>query len=415
MEHSNTGRVVVTGLGIITATGTAVPEFKQALFSGKCGIGPVSRFDTSGFPCHNAAQINDDLQPLLNLPRTKRMSRCDMLGLIAGIEAVEDSGLDLEHCDRNRIGVVMGGGAGGMLSWETFRRALWNGEKAPRPSLLLPVAQASITDLIANKYELTGFRSTITTACSSSSTSIGYGFDLIKTYTQDIVITGGSEALSELTFSGFNALRQVDPLYCRPFDKNRQGLSLGEGAAVLVLENMDHATRRGAHIYAEVLGYAINSDAYHMTSPHPKASGMTRVMQSALERAGMGPEKIDYVNAHGTGTKKNDLTETLAIKQVFGPLHSHRLSVSATKSMVGHCLGAAGAVEAVTTVLAITENIIPPTLHLENPDENCDLDYTPNQAKPKEIETAISNSFAFGGNNCSIVFGKPNTAVNSEQ
>ncbi len=409
-------RVAVTGLGIITAIGESVPEFKPALFNGQCGIRPVSLFDTSGFSCRNAAQVNtEDLFAVLERSsihlhgHMQRYSRCDLLGLIAANEAILDSRLDLEAetCDRNRIGVITGGGAGGMLSWEKYYRDLWSGRKRPRPSLLLPVSQCAVTDLIAGQYGLTGVRSTVTTACSSSATSIGYGFDLIRTGTQNMVLVGGSEALSELTFSGFNALRQVDPEYCRPFDKNRKGLSLGEGAGMLVLENLGHARARGAHVYAELLGYAFNSDAYHMTSPHPQAIGMTKVMTHALERAGIRSNDVDYINTHGTGTRKNDLTETMAVKAVFGPSHSRKLSLSSTKSMVGHCLGASGAVEAISTVLTMAEQTAPPTIHLSTADEDCDLDYTPNRAQPKEINIAISNSFAFGGNNTCLVFGKP--------
>jgi len=246
----------------------------------------------------------------------------------------------------------------------------------------------------------------VSTACSSSATSIGYGFDLISSGVHSIVLSGGSEALSELTFAGFNALRQVDPEYCRPFDKNRKGLSLGEGAAVLVLEDYEHARQRGANIYARVLGYAINSDAFHMTSPHPNAIGMRKVMARALERAGVSVDQVDYVNTHGTGTKINDRTETVAVKELFGQELSRRLSLSSVKSMVGHCLGAAGAIEAAATVLAITDQIVPPTIHLDTPDETCDLDYTPNSSRSREIGVALSNSFAFGGNNTCLVLAK---------
>ncbi len=399
-------RVAITGLGIITSIGESVPEFRKALFAGKCGIGPVSLFDTSGFLSQMAGQIKTtDIESLFKAPETRRASRCDLLGLIAAREALNDSGLDLDSYDRNNIGVIIGGGAGGMFSWEKYRRASWSGKKA-RPSLLLPVSQCSVTDFIANHFGLKGARATISTACSSSATSIGYGFDLVRSGDHNIVITGGSEALSELTFAGFNSLRQVDPEYCRPFDKQRRGLSLGEGAAVLVLEDLEQARQRGASIYAEMLGYAINSDAYHMTSPHPKAFGMIKVMASALERAGVGVEEVAYVNTHGTGTKINDRTETRAVKGVFGDAYARRLSLNSVKSMVGHCLGASGAIETASTVLAIKDQIVPPTIHLDHPDKHCDLDYTPNKSRQREIRVALSNSFAFGGNNTSLVLAK---------
>ncbi len=397
-------RVAVTGLGTITSIGESVSKFRQGLFAGECGIGPVSFFDTSGFSCHNAAQVKIlDLRAFFETREIRRASRCDLLGLIAAREAMDDSGLDLDKYDRDNIGVVMGGGAGGMFSWEKFRRAGWSGEKKPKPSLLLPVSQCSVTDFIANHYQLTGTRSTISTACSSSATSIGYGFDLVSSGAHNIVLAGGSEALSELTFAGFNSLRQVDPEFCRPFDKNRRGLSLGEGAAVFVLEDFEQARQRGACIYAEILGYAINSDAYHMTSPHPKAAGMIKVMTSALDRAGISVDEVDYVNTHGTGTKTNDRTETLAVKKVFGNELARKLSLSSVKSMLGHCLGASGAIEAAATVLALVDQLVPPTIHLETPDKACDLDYTPNQSRPRDINVAICNSFAFGGNNTCLV------------
>jgi 3-oxoacyl-[acyl-carrier-protein] synthase II len=293
-----------------------------------------------------------------------------------------------------------------MLSWEKYRRTWWSGKRKPRPSLLISSSPCTLTDLIASRYGLNGFRSTISTACSSSATSLGYGFDLIRSGTHEMVITGGSEALSELTFAGFNALRLVDPEYCRPFDKNRRGLSLGEGAAILVLEDYARAQQRGATIYAEVLGYAINADAFHMTSPDPEAMGMSRVMAKALELAEVSAGHVKYLNAHGTATKINDQMETLAIKRVFGEEAARELAISSTKSMVGHCLGAAGAVEAVATILALCEQMAPPTVHLDESDPDCDLDYVPNQSRSLEMNFALSNSFAFGGNNTALVFGR---------
>jgi 3-oxoacyl-[acyl-carrier-protein] synthase II len=328
------------------------------------------------------------------------------LGLIAAQEALSDSNLDLEAYTKSNIGVVLGGGAGGMLSWEKYRRTSWLKKTKPRPSLLLPIPHCTLTDLIASRYRLTGFRATISTACSSSATSIGYGSDLIRSGVQDIVITGGSESLSELTFAGFNSLRLMDPGYCRPFDKIRRGLSLGEGAAILILENYGSAEDRGATIYAEVLGYATNSDAFHMTSPDPEAMGMSRVMVKALETANVSKDQVDYINAHGTATRINDQMETKAIKKVFGEKGARDLAISSTKSMVGHCLGSAGAIEAVATVQALCEQVVPPTIHLDNPDPECDLDYVPNNSRTQEIRIALNNSFAFGGNNTSVVFGR---------
>lgn len=400
-------RVAVTGLGVITAIGESLPRFKEALFSGTCGIGPVTLFDTTGYTSPLGAQVkNQALESFFEPSEIKRVSRCDLLGLIAAQEALLDARLDLQQCDRDRIGVVLGGGAGGMLSWEKYRRAQWSGKRKPRPSLLIASSPCTLTDLIASRYGLNGFRSTISTACSSSATSLGYGFDLIRSATHEMVITGGSEALSELTFAGFNALRLVDPEYCRPFDKNRRGLSLGEGAAILLLEDYAHAHKRGATIYAEVLSYAINADAFHMTSPDPEAMGMSRVMAKAMELAEVPADHVKYLNAHGTATKINDQMETVAIKRVFGEEAAKALAISSTKSMVGHCLGAAGAVEAVATILALYEQMAPPTVHLDESDPDCDLDYVPNQSRALEMNFALSNSFAFGGNNTALVFGR---------
>lgn len=407
MNKNTAKRVVVTGLGIITAIGESIPTFQKALFNGECGIGPVSLFDTTGFPCEVAAQVKiKDLKTFFGATGIKRVSRCDLLGLIATHEALLDSDLESERCSQKDIGVVLGGGAGGMLSWEKYRRTSWLKKTKARPSLLLPIAQCTLTDLIASRYRLIGSRATISTACSSSATSIGYGFDLIRSGVHEIVITGGGESLSELTFAGFNALRLMDPEYCRPFDKSRRGLSLGEGAAILILESYESAEHRGATIYAEVLGYATNSDAFHMTSPDPEAMGMSRAMTKALGTANVSIDQVDYINAHGTATKINDQVETKAVKRVFGEKGARALAISSTKSMVGHCLGAAGAIEAVATVLALSKQVIPPTIHLENSDPDCDLDYVPNNSRTQEIRIALNNSFAFGGNNTSVVFGR---------
>ena len=400
MQIETSHRVVVTGIGIITSIGWSCPEFETGLFEGQCGIGPITLFDTSGFTAGVGGQVTHaNLAGDFKAREIKRISRCDLLGLTAAREALNSSGIDLELIDRESVGVVLGGGAGGMLEWERYRRHRWSGHKSKIASKLLAASPCTLTDLIAGRYGLLGTRATITTACSSSATSIGYGFDLIRSGDQQVVITGGSESLSELTFAGFNALRVMSPVACRPFDRNRKGLSLGEGAAVLVLEALDHARARGANMLAEVLGYAINSDAYHMTSPDPEGKGMQRVMQQALARSRVAPEKIDYVNAHGTGTQINDATETAAIKRVLG----NDLAVSSTKSMVGHCLGAAGAIETVASILALLRQKAPPTIHLEEADPDCNLDYVPGCARAHRIRYVLSNSFAFGGNNTSLV------------
>lgn len=407
MIKEDSKRVVITALGIITSTGETVDGFEQGLFGGKCGIGPVSLFDTQGFPTRIAGQVKHPNLKSLFMPREiKRASRCDLLGLIAAKEAFSTAGNLREYYRPEDIGIMLGGGAGGMLSWEQYRRSAWRRDKRINASPVLAASPGTLSDLIGNFFHLTGIRSTVTTACSSSATAIGYGFDLIRSGSQKVIVSGGSESLSELTFAGFNALKVTDPQCCRPFDKHRQGLSLGEGACILILEEYRHARERGAAIWAEVMGYAINSDAFHLTSPDPSARGVSKVMARALENAGITLNQVDYINAHGTATKINDKMETKAIKTVFGKKIAKSLAVSSTKSMVGHCLGASGAVEAAATILALKKQVAPPTIHYETPDPECDLDCVPNQARPMEIRIAMSNSFAFGGNNTSIVLGR---------
>jgi 3-oxoacyl-[acyl-carrier-protein] synthase II len=403
MKSLRPHRVVITGLGVIAAIGNDLSTFRESLFRGRRGIGPVSLFDVSDFPCTLAGQVHSpDLKAGFDAGTLKRASRCDLLGMVAAREAVADAGLTGQSGGVDR-GVVLGAGAGGMLSWEAFRRAQYE-DRRPRPSGLLSSPPCTLTDRLAQAYGLTGYRTTVTTACSSSTTAIGVALDLIRCGELNLALVGGSEALCELTFAGFNALRVMSDEPCRPFDKDRKGLSLGEGAAVLVLETYEHALRRGAQIYAEVLGYAINSDAYHMTAPHPEGRGMLAVMQQALANAGVTAGQIAYVNAHGTATPVNDPLETRAVKSVFSRDPRQAPLVSSTKSMLGHCLGAAGGIEAVATVLAVHHQMAPPTAGLETPDPDCDLDYVPGEGRSTVIEHAVSNSFAFGGNNACIVF-----------
>jgi 3-oxoacyl-[acyl-carrier-protein] synthase II len=400
-------RAAVTGLGIITAVGCDVHAFWENLLKGVCGIDALTLFDASRYRSQKAAEVKG-FDPGLYFSNRylQRISRCDQLGLKATKEAILDSGLDLQREDRERVGIFIGGGAGGIFSAERYRKEmLQRGRRRVRPSLLLPFATCTITDAIAEEYGILGPRATIATACSSSATAIGYALSSIRSGEVDVAIGGGSESLSEVTFGGFNALRSIDEDCCRPFDLNRKGLSLGEGGAILVIEDGEHALRRGAKVYAEVLGYGLTGDGYHMTAPDPEGNGALRAMKEALRDSGIGPEDVSYINAHGTATPANDLAETRAIKALLGQ-RARKIPVSAIKSMVGHCLGAAGAVEAVATVLSVKENRIPPTIHYQTPDPECDLDYVPNQSRIVPVEVAFSNSFAFGGNNTALVFGK---------
>ncbi len=403
----NRPRAVVTGLGILASIGLDIPSFWKNLLEGVCGIDRITLFDASGYRAKKAAEVKGfEPRRYFSPGQLRRMSRCDQLGMKAALEALTDSALDVTNEDRERIGIFIGGGAGGIFSAEKYRKEMIRkGWRKVRPSLLLPFSTCALNDAIAEEYRILGPRATIATACSSSATAIGCGLDAIRSGDVDIAIAGGSESLSEVTFGGFNSLRSVDEEYCRPFDLNRKGLSLGEGAAFLILEEADHARKRGGRILAELMGYGLSGDGQHMTAPDPEGRGAARAMEEALKDAGVKRGEVDYINAHGTATPANDAAETKAIKSLFGE-RAGKIPVSSSKSMIGHCLGAAGALEAVATVLAIRDNGIPPTIHYQTPDPECDLDYVPNQARDAVVNIALSNSFAFGGNNTVLVFGK---------
>jgi 3-oxoacyl-[acyl-carrier-protein] synthase II len=400
---------VITGMGIICATGNNVGEFLTSLKEGKRGIREITLFDCSGYPSHMAAQIEGyDPLDFFDKRELRRLSRVDQFVLIAAEEALADADLRPYPADGEHIGVCLGAGAGGMLSAEIYHRQLLAG-KRPRPSLLLPFVPSYATDRLAERYHLEGPRTTITTACSSSASSIAYGAELIRWGEADVMACGGGEALSELTFGGFCSLKVMDPFPCRPFDARRQGLSLGEGAAVLILEEKERALDRGARIYGEVLGYSLGGEAFHITAPEATGREEARIMREALQDAGIRPQQVAYINAHGTGTILNDQVETLAIKEVWGA-DAYHLPISSTKSMIGHCLGAAGGLEAAASLLAMRHHFIPPTAGFEQGDEVCDLDYCP-QAREAEIEITLSNSFAFGGNCTTLIYGKEGLQV----
>jgi 3-oxoacyl-[acyl-carrier-protein] synthase II len=395
---------VVTGMGVICAAGKNTGEFLTSLKDGRRGIKEITLFDCTGYPSRMAAQIEGyDPLDFFDKRELRRLSRVDQFVLIAAEEALADADLVLNPKDGAHIGVCLGAGAGGMLSAEIYHRQLLDG-KRPRPSLFLPFIPSYATDRLAERYHLEGPRTTITTACSSSASSIAYGAELIRCAEADVMACGGGEALSELTFGGFCSLKIMDPFPCRPFDARRQGLSLGEGAAVLILEDKERALGRGARIYGEMLGYSLGGEAFHITAPEETGKEEARIMREALHDAGVKPHEVDYINAHGTGTILNDQVETLAIKQVWGA-DAYYLPISSIKSLIGHCLGAAGGLEAAASLLAMRHCFIPPTAGFERGDEICDLDYVP-QVREAEIEIALSNSFAFGGNCTALVFGK---------
>lgn len=399
-------RVVVTGMGVVSAVGNDVSTFWQALLAGRCGIKPITLFDTSGYRSDNGGEVRFDPEAHFSKKELRRLSRCDQFGIIAAREAIVSAGLDRTSFVRERAGVILGADSGGIYSVEQYFRALYTGAAhRPSPRLLLPFSLATTTDHIAHEHRLLGPRTTTATVCSSSAMAIALAADTIADGDADVMVAGGSDALCEVTYAGFNSLRAIDPRGCRPFDKERGGLSLGEGAGIVVLEELGHALARGAKIWGEVLGYGICAEAYHLTAPHPSGEGIARCIRLALADARIGIEDIDYINAHGTGTQLNDLVETRGIKQVFGG-HAYEVAISSIKGQIGHCLGSAGGIEAIATILAINEGVIPPTINYHEQDPECDLDYTPNTARQKEIRVAISNSFAFGGNNCTLVLGR---------
>jgi 3-oxoacyl-[acyl-carrier-protein] synthase II len=398
-------RVVITGMGAFCSIGKNVQEFLPSLKEGRTGIEAITLFDTSKYPSKIGAEIRDyHPEEFFKKKELKRLSRTDQFALMAAEEAVKNSGINVYASEE--VGICLGAGAGGMFEAEAYHREVLR-EGKPKPSLLLPFIPSFTTSRVAERFRFSGPLATITTACSSSATSIGYGSDLIRSGKAKAVLCGGSDALSELTFGGFNSLRVMDPLPCKPFDKERAGMSLGEGAAILALEELDGALKRGAKIYAEFLGYGIGGEAYHMTAPEPTGIVETRIMERALDESGIKSSEVDYVNAHGTGTPLNDKVETLSIKRALGE-RACSIPVSSIKSMVGHCLGSAGAIEAVASILSIVHGFVPPTLNYQEGDEECDLDYVPGKSREVNVKVVLSNSFAFGGNGTTLVFGKYN-------
>ncbi len=382
-------RVVVTGLGVITSNAQNASEFLSALKQGKSGISIVQSFDTSKL----RVQIGGEIKGLE--PPLAKMDRVSQLALIAAQEALKDANLR-----DKKAGVVFGTLSGGAL---TFEKLLLEGESDPY--LVSKLSSNSPAQWIAQIFKLKGSLATLSNACAAGTVALGYALDQIRYGKMDLVLAGGSETFNLTTFAGFHALRSLDPVACRPFDRERQGLVIGEGAGFLLLESLEHAKERGAKIYAEVLGYGLSSDAYHETAPDPTGDGAARAMEGALLDAGLQPEEVTYINAHGTGTLQNDMMETLAIKKVFNE-YAYKISVSSVKSMIGHLMGAAGAVEGVASVLALKHSFIPPTINYKVPDPECDLDYVPNQSREQKVKVVLSNNFGFGGSNASIAFKK---------
>lgn len=412
-------RVVVTGLGAVCPIGNDVPTAWENAVNGVSGAGPITRFDASLFKTHFACEVKD-FDPKGQMGRDARKVDSDThFGVDSAVQAITDSGLDFEKEDCNRIGVVYGEGIGGIRSLEDELAPYFRDpEKGPRfsPFLITKMISDMTTGIISIRYGLKGPNYVTTSACASASNAIIDACDQIRIGRADVMIAGGSEAaICPTGVGGFNAMhalstRNDDPQGAsRPFSASRDGFVIGEGAATLVLEEYEHAVARGAKIYAEVVGVGLTADAHHMTAPHPEGDGAARVMQNALDEAGIKPEEVDYINVHGTSTPAGDVAEVKAIKTVFGE-HAYKLNISSTKSMTGHLLGAAGAIEAVFTVLSVVNDIVPPTINHADGDEDDALDYnlnfTFNKAQKRKVDVAISNTFGFGGHNACIAFKK---------
>ncbi len=407
-------RVVVTGLGILCPVGIGEDEVWSNIVSGKSGIGMVTKFDTEGYPCRIAGEVKGfDPADFMPVKLIKRLDPFVQIGLAAASMAFEDCGLTVTDANASRIGVFTGCGLGGLGSIEHYRDILVN--RGPRrispffiPMAIPNMASGQISIMLGAK----GPNSVVCTACAAGTHAVGEAFKIIQRGQADVMICGGTESvITELALSGFSALKALSTRNdepekaSRPFDKDRDGFVIGEGAGMLVLEEMEHAVARGAKIRAEVAGYGLTGDAYHMTAPPDDGEGASRCMKMALDDAGIRPEEVDYINAHGTSTPLNDLCETQAIKTVFGE-HAHNIPASSTKSMTGHLLGGAGGIESVFCVKTIEDGILPPTINLENPDPGCDLDYVPNKARKQDVDVVLSNSFGFGGTNAVLVFKK---------
>jgi len=407
-----TVRVVVTGVGALTPVGNSAREFWAAVCEGRSGVGPITHFDPKRLDTRIAAEVKGfDPLRLTDKKDAKKMDLFIHYALAAGVDAVEDAKLDFAQVDPTRAGALVGSGIGGIdsiLRWYDVLRERGADRISPFfvPSLIVNMAAGQLS----MRYKLKGPNSAVITACATGNHAIGDAFKIIQRGDADLMLAGGSEAIiNELCVAGFCSMKALSTRNdepdraSRPFDRDRDGFVVGEGAGVVVLESLEHARRRGARIYAEVVGYGMTADAYHMTAPDPEGDGAMRAMAAAVGDAGIPPESVGYINAHGTSTPYNDKTETLAIKRVFGD-HAHRLAVSSTKSMIGHLLGAAGGVEAVVTVLALYHGVLPPTVNYDTPDPNCDLDYVPNAARKAQVDVALSNGFGFGGTNATLAF-----------
>jgi 3-oxoacyl-[acyl-carrier-protein] synthase II len=398
------GRVAITGIGLVTALGITRDENWTNLLQGTCGVGEVTVFPTDGFRSRVAAEVPySRLHKRLTPWQRRRWSRSDQFGLVAAMEAVEDSGLTAAGFDPSRVGVLLGACTADLLRTERYLETLGaRGIAHSRPSDVWNHFPNSPVDIIAAHFGFEGLRSCIVTACASSTMAIGSAADAVRDGRLDAAIAGGTDSMSRLTFSGFNAIRVMDPEACRPFDRGRAGMNLGEGAAMLVLEDFEAARRRGAPIYAEVAGHSLTCEAFHPTSPEPEGRAIAAMIRRALDDAGIDATEVDHVNAHGTATPHNDRAEARGIRLVFGD-RTDRIPVTSVKSMIGHCLGAAGGIETAITALTMARGAIPPTVHHSETDPECKVDVVANEARAARVRCAVSTSLAFGGNDSALV------------
>lgn len=407
-------RVVVTGVGMVTPLGTGVEKSWRALLEGRSGIRRITHFDSAGIPCQIAGEVPDfEVERFIETKEQKKMDRFIHLAVAAAKMAIDDSGIKITEDNSDRAGVIVGSGIGGLPAIEYYSKVLLEkGYKRITPFFIPMTIINLAAGQISIHFGAKGPNSAPATACASGSNAIGDAFKLIQRGIADVMIAGGAESvITPLSVAGFAMMKALstrndEPQRAsRPFDKDRDGFVMGEGAGILILEEMEHALQRGAKIYAEIIGYGMSGDAYHITSPSPNGEGAARCMTAALRDANIPHQDVSYINAHGTSTKYGDELETAAVKKVFGE-HAYKVAISSTKSMTGHLLGAGGGVEAVISVLSINHSIVPPTINLENPDPECDLDYVPNKARQMNVNIVMSNSFGFGGTNACLVFRK---------
>ena len=411
MTNNNENQVVITGMGAITCLGNSVDEFWTGLKNGKSGIREISLVSPDGFPCRVSGEVRDfDTAEYMDRKESRRMARFSQFAVAAAHQAVKDSGLDLENEDLDRIGVLIGSGSGGLPETDQqaeIRVTRGVNRMSPYyiPMMLVNMAAANIS----HTFNLTGYTNTCVTACAASTQAIGEASEIIRRGGADVIVTGGTEAgICEIGMGGFSTMRALttwtgDPVKAsRPFDSGRDGFAPSEGSGILIMESLQHATDRGAQIYAEIGGWGVSADAYHLVQPHPEGVGAAKAMQRALDSAGVSLDEIDYINAHGTSTPINDKSETIAVKRVFGE-KAYNIPISSTKSMVGHSLGASGALEAIVCINSINDRIMHPTINQEETDPDCDLDYVPNVAREADLDVVMSNSFGFGGQNAALV------------